>query len=98
MTASEIKSLLATLEDPQKAEHAQRFFKTGPGEYGEGDVFRGIRVPALRQIARQYRKLPLSEARLLLPTRLSMRTDSLRSASWYICIMQGRTMTFIAHT
>ena len=66
MTASDIKSLLATLEDPQKAEHAQRFFKTGPGEYGEGDVFRGIRVPALRQIARQYRKLPLSEARLLL--------------------------------
>ena len=66
MTAAEIQSVLTVLEDPTKAAHAQKFFKTGPGEYGEGDVFRGIRVPVLRKTARSFRKLPLSEALVLL--------------------------------
>ena len=66
MTAVEIQTVLTSLEDPAKAEHAQKFFKTGPGEYGEGDLFRGIRVPVLRQTARRFRKLPLREAMELL--------------------------------
>lgn len=66
MTATEIQSILTVQGDPTKAEHAQKFFKTGPGEYGEGDVFRGIRVPELRKTARSFRKLPLSEALVLL--------------------------------
>lgn len=52
---------LTGLADPAKAEHAHRFFKSGPGEYGEGDRFLGIRVPPLRQLARQYRDLPQAE-------------------------------------
>ena len=66
MTASEIQAHLYTLGDPAKAAHAQGFFKTKPGEYGEGDIFRGIRVPELRKTARMWRKLPLEEAIVLL--------------------------------
>ena len=52
--AAEIQKELASLEDHQIALFSQRFFKTGPGEYGEGDRFRGIRVPVLRRLARKY--------------------------------------------
>ncbi len=61
MTARDIQQRLEALGDPEKAAHAQRFFKTGPGEYGEGDVFRGIRVPVLRAVAKEYKTLPLDE-------------------------------------
>ena len=52
--------------NPEQAVFAQRFFKTGPGEYAEGDRFLGIRVPVLRSIARRYRHLALSELETLL--------------------------------
>lgn len=66
MVMGEIQSELACLANAQHAALLQRFFKTGPGEYGEGDRFRGIRVPALRKLARKYRQLPAAEAESLL--------------------------------
>ena len=49
-----IQSELLSLSDPVRAKHSQRFFKTGPGEYGEGDVFLGMTMPELRVIAKKY--------------------------------------------
>ncbi len=55
-----------SLQDSKSAEHAAGFFKTGPGEYGEGDRFLGIRVPATRKMVKKWRCLPLEELRPLL--------------------------------
>jgi len=55
--------------NPEDAIHLQRFFKTGPGQYGEGDRFLGIRVPTLRALARTYRSLPASDAVTLLQSK-----------------------------
>jgi len=67
VTARKIQQELVSLSNTDIAVHSQRFFKTGPGEYGEGDIFRGIRVPVLRKIARKYvRHLSHEETLLLL--------------------------------
>lgn len=65
-TVAEIEKELHGLGDPEVADFLGRFFKTGPGEYGEGDRFLGIRVPVLRGLARKYRSLGLSDCRTLL--------------------------------
>ena len=52
--------------DPEDAVFLQRFFKTGPGQYGEGDRFLGIRVPMTRTLAREFADLPLSDIEALL--------------------------------
>ena len=66
MFVAELQKRLAALGDPRAAEASRRFFKTGPGEYGAGDLFRGIRVPVLRGLAREYEATSLPEAERLL--------------------------------
>lgn len=53
-----MREALAEVADPADAVFLQRFFKTGPGQYGEGDVFIGVRVPATRAVVRRFRGLP----------------------------------------
>ena len=64
--AEKIKNELNALEDPAHAQLEQRFFKTGKGEYGEGDVFIGLRVPDIRKVTKDYYDLSLSEIEKLL--------------------------------
>lgn len=66
MNAETVQRALTDFANPEIAEHSVRFFKTGPGEYGEGDLFRGIRVPVQRTVARRFDHLPLAEAERLL--------------------------------
>ncbi|GED99867.1 hypothetical protein nbrc107696_03140 [Gordonia spumicola] len=57
-TAADISSAVVAMGDADKAASARRYFKTGPGEYGEGDEFVGVRVPDLRRLSRSLRGLP----------------------------------------
>ena len=50
MSLRKLQKNIRSLGDKNIAEHSRRFFKTGKGEYGEGDQFLGIRVPVLRQL------------------------------------------------
>ena len=56
MIAEEIIERMKGLRDEKEARHLARFFKTGKGEYGEGDIFLGIRVPVTRALVKEYRK------------------------------------------
>lgn len=70
MTAAEIRTRLQQLANPEKAAILQRFFKTGPGEYGEGDVFLGVNAPVLRALVKEYQSIPVAEAEALLHSDL----------------------------
>lgn len=69
MNADEITRHLKALANEEQAEVSRRFFKTGPGEYGEGDVFIGIKVPVLRKLAKGGADIPLNEAGILLSSK-----------------------------
>ncbi len=66
MTVKEIRMRLRQLGDQKKAEVLRWFFKTGPGDYGEGDVFLGIGTPELRKLLKEYGMLTVGEALSLL--------------------------------
>ena len=66
MTAKDVTNDLNLYNDKKKAKDLQRFFKTGEGEYGEGDIFIGVMVPNQRIVAKKYKELPLSDIQALL--------------------------------
>lgn len=65
-SATEILATLLELGDESIAEHSKKFFKTGKGEYGEGDLFLGIRVPVIRKSAAKYNNISLRDVQILL--------------------------------
>jgi 3-methyladenine DNA glycosylase AlkD len=62
LTAKKIRRRVKSLSNAERAGVLQRFFKTGPGQYGEGDIFLGLTVPQMRDLAREYRALANEEA------------------------------------
>lgn len=66
MTAAFVLNELLSVANPEKARFLQRFFKTGPGQYAEGDVFLGLVVPLTRSIARNCKATPLPELQILI--------------------------------
>ena len=66
LSARAMQQRLRHFASPVKARLLQRFFKTGPGEYGEGDRFLGVMVPHARSVAKEYQDAPLPEVRKLL--------------------------------
>lgn len=67
---NEIRKDLEKLKDPQRAKVSAWFFKTGPGQYGEGDIFLGITVPKQREVAKKYVDLSLSDIQKLLLSKI----------------------------
>ena len=61
LLAKQVSQDLRKLADKEVAKNLSWFFKTGKGEYGEGDKFLGIKVPQSRTIAKKYAALPLTE-------------------------------------
>ena len=65
-TLAEVRSALKASVEPGRAKTNASFFKTGPGQYGEGDRFLGVSVPDLRKIARRFATLPFESTLVLL--------------------------------
>ncbi|MBI4845127.1 MAG: DNA alkylation repair protein [Candidatus Omnitrophica bacterium] len=69
MVIKKLKAELRKYSDKEKSKILQRFFKTGPGEYAQGDIFLGINAPVLRTLAKRYKCLALNQALRLLKSR-----------------------------
>ncbi len=65
----ELIAYLEGMRDDEQREVLMRFFKTGPGEYGEGDQFLGLRVPQVRQVVKMAADLPLEQVPMLLASQ-----------------------------
>src|SRR5206468_12774022 len=67
---SEMRIRLRALADAETAKGLQWFFKTGPGQYGEGDVFIGIKVPPLRKLAAEFQSASLPAVKSLMRSKV----------------------------
>jgi len=70
MTLNKLREEILRERDEKRAEVNKRFFKTGKGEYGEGDIFIGLSVPKCRKIAIKYSALPLGEVQKILSSKI----------------------------
>ena len=66
MRARDVIEAFGEVADAERARHAAGYFKTGKGEYGEGDVFLGATARQVYEVVRRYRDLPVSQVRVLL--------------------------------
>ena len=82
MTAKEIIRYMESLRNEEQRRVLMGFFKTGPGEYGEGDEFLGLKVPQTREVVRAAKDLPLSE----IPTLLMSRWHEVRLCGLLIMV------------
>lgn len=64
-----LERAIKQMSNPTRAKLTARYFKTGKGEYGEGDQFLGLTVPQLRELAKQYQDLALGEVKQLLKSK-----------------------------
>jgi 3-methyladenine DNA glycosylase AlkD len=85
VNAREVQTRLRSLGNPNDAAFLAGFFKTGPGEYGEGDLFIGVRVPVVRKVAKEFKSLPLREAARLLHSNIHEE----RLAALVILVLQA---------
>lgn len=68
--SSRVEAIMLSLKDEKQAKNLSRFFKTGPGQYGEGDLFLGIKVPQTRLVAKEeWRRCELSDVKELLRSK-----------------------------
>jgi 3-methyladenine DNA glycosylase AlkD len=84
MTRAALVRELKDAGTPERATGAARYFKTGAGEYGEGDVFLGITAPVLRKTALRYKSLSLDDLELL----LAAKEHECRAAALLILVAQ----------
>jgi 3-methyladenine DNA glycosylase AlkD len=84
--AEKIEKQVKALGNKTAAEQAQRFFKTGPGQYGEGDLFLGITVPVLRKLAQEHHDIALDDAIELLQSPL----HEVRLLALLIMVLQAK--------
>jgi 3-methyladenine DNA glycosylase AlkD len=70
MSLPELRAHLRAVSSPEVAKASRWFFKTGPGQYGEGDIFMGIKVPVLRAAAKKAKDLSLAELQTLLDSEI----------------------------
>ncbi len=70
MSMADIRRALRAKADPAQAKVLSKFFKTGKGQYGEGDMFLGIKVPVQREIAKAHCGCPLADISRLLDSKI----------------------------
>lgn len=69
MSLAKLRKEIRLVSNPDKAKFLQHFFKTGKGEYAEGDIFLGIVVPIQRQIAKKYKTLSFNDLQSLITSK-----------------------------
>ena len=70
MSVVDLKRTVRKQSNPEKGKFLQRFFKTGKGEYAEGDIFAGITVPVSRKISRQFKNLSLNDLSKVIKSKI----------------------------